>query len=235
MAGGCAGCQQGPAQPKLDARARRRAGKLGGGFEQRRICGDARSRACIVAARHRAGPRLHDGGRIDQMGLAGCAAVAAAKSRLARGRGSAMAGLKRFAQRNAAWTVQGVVCLLAAVLAMWATGCVLYAMPRESVAELTQWQAAARHACVVVHGIGAWTVCLLAGRWILPHVLAMWRRMYGHRHGWLGLLSMASLTALAASGLFLLYGGESLQAAASSLHWWMGVAWPAALAGHMRR
>ena len=146
-----------------------------------------------------------------------------------------MAGLKHFTQRHAAWTVHGVAWLFIALLTMWATGCVLYAMPRESLAELAPWQASARHACVVIHGIGAWMFCLLAGRWIWPHVPAMWRRVRRRRHWWLGLLSISWLAALGASGLLLLYGGEGVQMSASWLHWWIGVTWPALVSAHLLR
>lgn len=146
-----------------------------------------------------------------------------------------MAGLSRFAQRRAAWTEHGVGWLFIALLAMWATGCVLFAMPRESLAELPAWQATARHACVVVHGIGAWAFCLLAGRWVWPHLPSVWQRLRYRRQWWLGVLSMTWLAALGASGLMLLYGGENLQATVSWLHWWVGASWPLPLAAHLWR
>lgn len=141
--------------------------------------------------------------------------------------------MQRFAQRDVAWTSYGVGWLAMTTVAMLATGCILYAIPREALAEVPPWEGEMRHWCVIAHGVGAWLFCVLAGRWLWPHVPIAWRRMMFQPHWWLGLLSIAWLAALLATGLLLLYGSEGVQAVASVVHWWAGVAWPVPILAHL--
>ena len=119
--------------------------------------------------------------------------------------------------RTTFW-LMAVVCLL-----LFVTGVVMFVWPTSELMEMTSVQAGLRHGAGVVHGISTWLFCLMCGRGVWPHVRVMW-----HKHGvptqWtLGLFNLSVFTAIALTGLLLLYGSPDLHDSASPLHFWMGV------------
>lgn len=132
------------------------------------------------------------------------------------------------------WSRGGVLAGLALLLALLASGVLLWWWPAESAFERTPAQAAWRHAALVLHGAGAWGACMAMGRWVLPHVRRAWRLPSGGTW-WLGLAAGLLLGVLALTGLGLLYGPADGHEAIGTVHWWAGLAWPALLLPHARR
>ena len=135
--------------------------------------------------------------------------------------------------RAAGWSRAGVALLAVTVLALWLSGIAMHASAADdSLLDLPEWQARWRHAATVLHGVLAWVLCLTAGRWIWPHACLLWHKRGYTARWWLGLMTAASGAFIALGGLFLLYGSVPLRDAMGLLHWWMGLAWPVALAVH---
>ena len=132
------------------------------------------------------------------------------------------------------WTRAGVRFGLALLLALWATGVLLELWPAEAVFQLAAWQAGLRHAALVLHGIGAWLACVALGRWIWPHAAIAWRMPTG-RTWWLGLVGATMASAVAITGLALLYGPADWHEGLGQVHWWIGVGWPALVLWHAVR
>ena len=82
-----------------------------------------------------------------------------------------------------------------------------------------------------VHGACAMVIGAVAGAIAALHVPAAWRETRNRASG----MVLATLLIVAAATGWLLYyaGGESLRAAASVLHWVLGIGIPALLAAHI--
>jgi hypothetical protein len=144
-----------------------------------------------------------------------------------------VAKLNRFVALHGGWHTRAVAWTAAGVLLLWASGVVLYLWPAEETFQLAAWQLLLRRAALIAHGCTVWAFCVLAGRWVWPHVVLVW----DYRRGatWLlGVAAAALLGAIAASGLLLLYGTEATHAPASATHWWTAVGVPVLLALHGR-
>ena len=135
----------------------------------------------------------------------------------------------------AGWDRRGVAWLGAVVAALWLSGVVMHQWdPAELLLDGPAWQVALHRTATIVHGVGAWAACLLAGRWIWPHVPLVWRRRAETRTWWPGLLVLVVGAFVAIGGLVLLYGSMQWHEWMSPLHWWTGLAWPALLLLHPR-
>ena len=91
------------------------------------------------------------------------------------------------------------------------------------------WQRVA----TVVHGVFAWVFCVVAERWMWPHVALVWSRRNGN---WIWELCLAAAIVggvAALTGLGLLYGAADWRDALSSVHWWLGLAWPITVLWHV--
>lgn len=145
-----------------------------------------------------------------------------------------MAHVNRFAGHHGGWNRRAVAWTAGGVLLLWVTGVALYLWPAELTFELAAWQVALRRAALVVHGGTVWLLCLLAGRWVWPHIALVWPSRRGAT--WmLGMASASLLLTVALTGVLLLYGPEPAHAAASAVHWWIALTLPALLALHGRK
>ena len=113
--------------------------------------------------------------------------------------------------------------LYAATAALFATG-LAWLLARNAAPGLASPLISAHGACAII-------IAVIAGAIAALHVPAAWRGARNRASG----LALASLLVVAAATGWLLYyaGGESLRAAASVLHWVLGIAIPALLAAHV--
>ena len=137
------------------------------------------------------------------------------------------------ARAHAGWSRAGWYCCAAVTLLLWLSGWALHQIEPERLMELPAWQIGLRHAAQVLHGVLAWAFCLLAGRWVWPHLGLVWRRYTQRWAGWLGLVSLGRLLLLALSGLGLLYGLADWRDALIPWHWYVGLGWPLLLGMHV--
>lgn len=138
----------------------------------------------------------------------------------------------RLTRRHAGWSPPALVWLIMVTGLLWLSGVGLHLWPQEAVMELSETAAALRRAATVSHGVLAWLFCLMAGRWIWPHVPMVWQRR-GQRLVWvLGVLALGTGGCIALAGLVLLYGSPQLHDLAVPVHWWLGLLWPAWLGAH---
>lgn len=145
-----------------------------------------------------------------------------------------MAHVNRFAAHHGGWNAHAIAWTAGGVVLLWITGIVLYVWPAEVTFQLAAWQVALRRAALVVHGGSVWVLCLLAGRWVWPHIAQVWS--YRRGSTWvLGIAGATLLLAVALTGFLLLYGPEPAHAAASAVHWWTALALPALFALHGRK
>ncbi len=118
------------------------------------------------------------------------------------------------------------------IVALWITGWLLHHEDADAIVELTPTQMQWRHGAHVVHGVCAWLLFVLAGRWVWPHIALM----FGHRSrrwAWIAGLLVAAVGAVTAStALGLLYGAASWRDPLSALHWAAGLVWPALFVAH---
>ena len=84
-----------------------------------------------------------------------------------------------------------------------------------------------------VHGAGAMAALVVLGVLYPLHVLRGWKA--NRNRGW-GAALVAACVALTVSGYLLYYsGGETIRAAATATHVWLGLALPILLVVHIRR
>lgn len=138
------------------------------------------------------------------------------------------------AQPRHGWTRAGIRLGLALLLALWVSGVLLWWWPAELSFQLAPWQSGLRRTAVVLHGVGAWVLCVAAGRWAWPHLVRTWG-LPRRRSWWLGVGSLGLLSVAAVSGLGLLYGPGDWHEAIGQWHWWLAVGWPLLVALHARR
>lgn len=122
--------------------------------------------------------------------------------------------------------------VLVCTLLLWASGLAVRGIPQDVLFAGPPWLAHMRLAAHVVHGVAAWVAMLLAGRWVWPH-LAQVRRRWRKRPA--GTVTLAAGGLLAASGIALSYAPLGWITPLAGLHWWLGLAWPAALLMHAGR
>jgi len=144
-----------------------------------------------------------------------------------------MARVKQKLRFRAGWSGRGVAALALLVLALWTTGLLINAWPAEQAPLLEVWQMQLRHLAVVLHGVGAWVFCFLAGRWVWHHIQLVWP-WPRNRTWWLGMASAGIALLGALSGLLLLYGPGDSHDAVALFHWWGTLAWPLLLGLHAR-
>ena len=143
-----------------------------------------------------------------------------------------MENLNILARRHAGWSRVAVFALVVITLVLAITGVVMHVWSRDAALEVPEWQASLLHMSTVTHGVLTWLFCMLAGRWIWPHVVLVWHR---RAHTWVWVMGIASLGAgalLALAGLGLLYGRAEWHDGMSVLHWWLGMAWPLVCSAH---
>lgn len=142
-----------------------------------------------------------------------------------------MAKLNRRRRDHGGWSGRGALWLTVLVLVLLATGVVMHG--NEPTLEASEAAGVPWHrVATVVHGLFAWIFCLVAGRWIWPHVVLVWSRRNGNWIWELGLVTAAVAGAGALTGLGLLYGSASWRDILSAVHWWLGLAWPVACVSH---
>lgn len=113
------------------------------------------------------------------------------------------------------------------ILVLLVTGIAMHGQDAQGDMGLTEWQEQWHHAASVLHGVFAWVFCLVAGRWMWPHITLVWVRRTNNWIWELG-IAMAVIGGVAAlSGLGLLYGAAAWREVLTSVHWWVGLAWPA--------
>ncbi len=138
-------------------------------------------------------------------------------------------------RRHAGWNGAALAWLVLLSLALWATGIAMHVFERDSVMELPQWQENLQRAATVVHGVLTWFFCVMAGRWVWPHISQMWGRRIRHGTWYLGIATASLGLVLSLAGLGLLYGPGSWHETLSASHWWLGLCWPVLCALHAWR
>lgn len=136
---------------------------------------------------------------------------------------------------RAGWRSSGVIGLALLTASLVLTGVGMHHWANASLADLADWENRLRRIAAVGHGTLAWLACLLAGRWVWPHVALVWRRRRRNSGWWLGLLTLATGACLALAGLLLLYGPADWRESLSDAHWWLGLVWPALWLVHASR
>lgn len=138
-----------------------------------------------------------------------------------------MAKLNGAKRDHGGWSHAGATWLCILVLTLVATGIAMHGQDADAIMERSGWQEQWHHAATVLHGVFAWIFCLVAGRWMWPHIALVWVRRTSNWNWELGIaMALASVIA-ALTGLGLLYGAAGWREALSSVHWWVGLAWPA--------
>ena len=136
---------------------------------------------------------------------------------------------------RAGWTSRAIIWLAVAIAILWATGLLLHngeAGAEGAMADLSEAQMRWRHSASVLHGVFAWVLCVVAGRWVWPHIALIWARRPRH-WVWIAGLLVAACGGLAAlTGLGLLYGAADWRGQLSALHWASGLIWPALCIAH---
>jgi hypothetical protein len=144
-----------------------------------------------------------------------------------------MAKLKAHAKRRTGWNRTGIGWLAIVTAALWLSGIAMYLWSADSTIDLPSWQERTRRFAIVSHGVLAWLFCLLAGRWIWPHVSAVWRRRSTRSMRLLGQLTLLTLAGAALAGLGLLYGSPPWRDQLAAAHWWIGLSWPLLCGSHV--
>ena len=142
-----------------------------------------------------------------------------------------MAKLNRRRRDHGGWSGRGAVWLTVMVMVLLATGVVMHGNePMVDADDLgpAQWHRVA----TVVHGLFAWVFCLVAGRWIWPHVVLVWSRRNGNWIWELGIVTALVGGVGALTGLGLLYGPADWREILTFAHWWIGLMWPVACLAH---
>ena len=137
----------------------------------------------------------------------------------------------------AGWTRAGRGWLYGLSALLWASGVVLYlASPELAPPALESllpgalaWAAEARHSVWLVHLVLAWVACAVLTRWLWPH----WRLVgRGARHRATGWINAALWLTVPLTGVGLQVLPEAARLTAAHLHWWTGLALPAAVWAH---
>jgi hypothetical protein len=135
--------------------------------------------------------------------------------------------LNQIPRDHGGWNRVGAAWLGVMVLTLLLTGWAMHGQDAGVGTELSAWQERWHHAVAVLHGVFAWIFCLVAGRWMWPHVATVWVRRTSNWIWELGLAVAAVGCMAGLSGLGLLYGAADWRDTLSSIHWWVGLAWPA--------
>jgi hypothetical protein len=143
-----------------------------------------------------------------------------------------MEKLNPMTRRHAGWSRSAAVWLVVLTATLWLTGIAMHLLVRDGVLDMPPWQENLQRVSTVVHGVAVWLWCVMAGRWVWPHVLLVWRRRHDGLTWVLGAVTLFTLLALALAGLGLLYGLAAWHEALAALHWWLGLAWPALCLAH---
>ena len=126
-------------------------------------------------------------------------------------------------KRIVGWAGRTFGLMSGVILLLWLSGCLMYGLPAEALADMSPAQAFTRRTSVIVHGVSSWLFCIMLGRSVWPHVRVMWHRD-AIQSAWLwGLVSASWLGFLAVGGLLLLYASPSLHEALSPWHFWVGL------------
>ena len=131
--------------------------------------------------------------------------------------------------RTSGWSFTGLVLLLVALGVLWLSGIVIALGEEEFVSSLRS----SMHAWVALHGIAAWVMTLIGGRYAWGHIALCWRRPSTGAHRNTGWFTLIVLIFLAGSGLWLMYGPADGHESTSSLHWWLGLFIPGLLMLHL--
>ena len=131
--------------------------------------------------------------------------------------------------RTSGWNWAGLVLMLATLGVLWVSGVVIELGEEDLAPSLTS----STHTWVAAHGIAAWLMTLLGGRYAWTHVALCWRRPATGTHRHTGWATLIVWMVLAASGLWLMYGPADGHDHTSVLHWWLGLFIPALLMLHL--
>lgn len=127
---------------------------------------------------------------------------------------------------RAGWNGRAVLWIALTIAILWLSGLWLHHDDALGLAELTPAQMQSQHAASVVHGVFAWVSCVVAGRWVWPHVALIFA-CRKKRWIWIaGLLVAAAGAIVALTGLGLLYGAADWREKLSATHWALGLGWP---------
>lgn len=138
-------------------------------------------------------------------------------------------------RRHTGWSGHGALWLTVMVSALWLTGWALHGGDADALAELSDAERQWRHMAAVVHGLFSWVFCVVAGRWMWPHVQLVWKRRASLWIWGLGLSVAGAAGLVALTGLGLLYGAAAWHGWLSAWHWAVGLIWPALCVGHAWR
>jgi hypothetical protein len=144
-----------------------------------------------------------------------------------------MAKLKTPAKRRTGWNRAGVTWLAIITAGLWLSGVGMHLWAADAAFDLPQWQDHARRISTVAHGALAWFFCLLAGRWIWPHISTVWRRRSPPTMRPLGQLTLFTVAVAALAGLGLLYGSPPWRDHLAAVHWWIALFWPLLAGAHV--
>lgn len=143
--------------------------------------------------------------------------------------------LMRSAHRVVGWGGNGFAMMSLVLLVLWITGWVMYCLPADTLAEMSQFQETLRRSSGILHGVLSWFLCVLLGRTVWPHVGALWYQRK-HRSQWLwGLINLQLLGFLSAGGLLLMYGNASVHDGMSPWHFGAGAILPVCFVAHAAR
>ena len=125
--------------------------------------------------------------------------------------------------------------MTAVIGCLWFSGCVMYWLPAEAMADMTETQETVRRVSGIVHGIFSWLFCVMLGRGVWPHVRVMWHR-HTQQVKWIwGVSNLVLLGFLVLGGLFLLYSSPMIHDVLSPWHFWMGAFCPLIYLAHTWR
>ena len=131
--------------------------------------------------------------------------------------------------RTSGWNLMGLVWLIGALTVLWVSGVLLELSEESIVPSLSSWT----HTCVALHGIAAWVMALIGGRYAWSHVALCWHRPACGTHRNSGWVTLILLIALGVSGILLMYGLAEWRERTSALHWGLGLPIPLLLMAHI--
>mgnify|MGYP006270186509 CR=1 FL=1 len=135
--------------------------------------------------------------------------------------------------RATGWNAAGLTALISCLALLWLSGLLLELTEHDEAPDWLQEKGAWTHALGVLHGLSAWAITLVGGRYVWAHATLCLNRPSTFIHRCSGWVSLATLLTLAFSGLLLMYGQADWHNDISALHFGLGLFLPMALLVHV--